>query len=146
VPEDSPEAKKWPIWQPEAVPADVATPKEAAQTEVPAPESLSTMHASQPTSTSKVAGKRPGPRKPKAKLADLPGSSTQKAKKISTLDKSAMDWQSHISSHVESGVKDELEANRRGGGYLEKVDFLRRVEERREDVFDASKSAKRRRM
>jgi Bucentaur or craniofacial development len=55
-----------------------------------------------------------------------------------------MDWRAHIES--QSGVKDELEANRRGGGYLEKMDFLHRVEERREDVFEASKSSKRRRL
>ena len=53
-----------------------------------------------------------------------------------------MDWRAHI---AQSGdVKDELDANRRGGGYLEKVDFLKRVEDRREDAFEASKSSKRR--
>lgn len=53
-----------------------------------------------------------------------------------------MDWQSHVST---SGLKDELEANRRGGGYLEKVEFLQRVDERKEDVIEASKTGKRRR-
>jgi hypothetical protein len=42
-------------------------------------------------------------------------------------------------------MKDELEANRRGGGYLEKVEFLNRVDARKEDALEASKSTKRRR-
>ena len=65
------------------------------------------------------------------------------AKKITTLDKSAMDWRAHVSSQS-SDVKDELDDNRRGGGYLEKVDFLKRVQDRREDAFEASKLSKRR--
>ena len=148
VPEDSLEAKKWPLWksEAEATPQDTTQVDSSTVTITSGSESLPTVQASeQSTPTSKPSGTRPGPRKPKAKLADLPSSSAQKAKKLSTLEKSAMDWKAHISSQVESGMKDELEANRRGGGYLEKIDFLQRVEERREDVFDASKSAKRRR-
>jgi hypothetical protein len=53
-----------------------------------------------------------------------------------------MDWRTHVTS---SDVKDELDANRRGCGYLEKMDFLKRVEDRREDAYEASKSNKRRR-
>jgi len=56
-----------------------------------------------------------------------------------------MDWQAHVGSSADSALKDELEANRRGGGYLEKVQFLQRVEERKEQVFDSSKDKKRRR-
>lgn len=57
-----------------------------------------------------------------------------------------MDWRAHVEGEGgSSGLKDELEANRRGGGYLEKVEFLRRVEERKEDVVEASKGGKRRR-
>jgi hypothetical protein len=89
-------------------------------------------------------GKRPGPRKPKTSLAALP--SSQKAKKLTTLDKSAMDWSAHINTQQDSAIKDELEANRRGGGYLEKVEFLKRVDERKEDAIEASKSNKRRRL
>ena len=54
-----------------------------------------------------------------------------------------MDWRAHVAAQS-SDVKGELDANRRGGGYLEKVDFLKRVEDRREDAFEASKSSKRR--
>lgn len=93
----------------------------------------------------KPPAKRPGPRKPKVSLAAIPTASSQKAKKLSTLEKSAMDWRAHVQASEEAGLKDELDANRRGGGYLEKVEFLNRVEERREDVFEASKGSKRRR-
>jgi len=102
------------------------------------------------TDTSSAAGKpnirRPGPRKPKTTLAALPGSS--KPKKLTTLDKSAMDWRSHVQAEQESGssIKDELEANRRAGGYLEKVEFLKRVEERKEETLDSLKSNKRRKL
>ncbi|KAJ7931217.1 bucentaur or craniofacial development-domain-containing protein, partial [Mycena leptocephala] len=85
--------------------------------------------------------KRPGPRKPKTTLATIP---TQKARKLSTLEKSAMDWRAHVNAES-SDMKDELEANRRGGGYLEKVEFLNRVDARKEDTLEASKSTKRRR-
>ena len=57
-----------------------------------------------------------------------------------------MDWKSHVAtSGTDSGLQDELTANRRGGGYLEKVEFLQRVGERREEALEASKAGKRRR-
>ena len=33
-------------------------------------------------------------------------------------------------------VRDELEANRRSGGYLDKQDFLDRIGQRREGIYD----------
>jgi hypothetical protein len=57
-----------------------------------------------------------------------------------------MDWRAHVNSHQDETFREELEANRRGGGYLEKVDFLQRVEARKEDVLDAAKSRKRRKL
>jgi len=142
VPENSEEAKKWPRWDP----SDLSSSAAAA----PAPDSSSSttdVNASasssadpiQPPAQKSAIRKPPGPRKPRTSLADIP---TQKAKKITTLDKSAMDWRTHVTS---SDVKDELDANRRGGGYLEKMDFLKRVQDRKEDAYEASKSNKRRR-
>jgi hypothetical protein len=57
-----------------------------------------------------------------------------------------MDWSAHLNTQQDPAIKDELEANRRGGGYLEKVEFLKRVDERKEDVIDAHRSSKRRRL
>jgi len=147
VPEDSEDAKKWPRWQ---------SPDQAKQTTSPVPNAASTadlQEAKQTQASSsgssgattgqpKAAAKRPGPRKPKTNLAPLPGS--QKTKKLTTLDKSAMDWRAHVQTGESSNLKDELEANRRGGGYLEKVEFLHRVEERKSDALDATKTKRRR--
>ena len=42
-------------------------------------------------------------------------------------------------------AKDELEANRRSGGYLGKVEFLQRVGERKETILEDNTAKKRRR-
>lgn len=157
VPEDSEDAKKWPLWKPfaaETTAQDQAEPVASGSTSIdqaapslhevavpdPTPSALETSLPS--ASPSKPPLKRPGPRKPKTTLAAIP---SQKAKKLTTLDKSAMDWHAHVSSQKETGIQDELELNRRGGGYLEKVEFLQRVEHRREEALDASKSSSKRR-
>ncbi|KAJ7698631.1 bucentaur or craniofacial development-domain-containing protein [Mycena rosella] len=133
VPEDSPDAKKWPLWYP---------PEEAAaSSSVQEPPSLSSGAAMASSSSTRPAAKKPGPRKPKTSLADIP---TQKARKLSTLEKSAMDWRAHVSAEPPD-TKDELDANRRGGGYLGKVEFLNRVDARKEEALEASKGTKRRR-
>ena len=81
-------------------------------------------------------------------LADLPSSAgSQKGKKLTTLEKSALDWKAHLdaSGAAVPELASELEANRRGGGYLEKVEFLQRVGDRRDQAFEANKDHKRRR-
>lgn len=161
VPEDSPEAKKWPIWKDpnsnlsQHVPIPESTSPVDAPTEANSNEgslcanSITDEQNQFKTSSSVVPkpglGKRPGPRKPKTTLAPLP---TSKPKKITTLDKSAMDWRAHIQSEQETGssLKDELEAHRKAGGYLEKVEFLNRVDERKEENLDVLKSSKRRKL
>ncbi|KAJ8509388.1 hypothetical protein ONZ45_g8430 [Pleurotus djamor] len=129
VEEDSTDARKWPLWTPQEsdTAAQASTPDISADSS-PAP----------PPSKPSASTKRPGPRKSKTLLTSGP----PKAKKLSTLEKSAMDWKAHVTSGSE--LQDELEANRRAGGYLEKVDFLKRVEDRKEDVLEANRSAKRR--
>lgn len=157
VPENSDEAKKWPLWTPENTAQETPGPSverggdDKTSSEPPA-LSISTVPPApgaptqvDPSSSKPKPSKRPGPRKPKVQLAPLPGS--QKAKKLTTLDKSAMDWKAHVQTEgSSSGLKDELEANRRGGGYLEKQEFLQRVEQRKEEALEASKSTKRRRL
>lgn len=153
VPEDSPEAKKWPIWNPDS---DSNTTSQldstcfvVAQAEANPNEAMLSIDSatkSQNRFASVIPkpglGKRPGPRKPKTILASLPAS---KPKKITTLDKSAMDWRAHIHSEegMGSSLQDELEAHRKAGGYLEKVEFLKRVEERKEENIDLLKSKRR---
>ncbi|KAI0638950.1 bucentaur or craniofacial development-domain-containing protein [Trametes polyzona] len=151
VPADSREAKEWPLWTP---PTDDPKGDHSAANISPTPigqpassQSGSTLpsassSASPVPSSAKPPGKRPGPRKPKTTLAPIP--KKQAVKKLTTLDKSAMDWRAHVEGEAPPEVKDELEANRRGGGYLEKVEFLQRVEARKEEVLDANKGKRRR--
>jgi hypothetical protein len=145
VPEDSADAKKWPLWkQPES------ESSVASSSSIPDPTHSISEPALLPSHTlsdvAAAARKRPGPRKSKLSLAALPSPSAPKPKKLTTLDKSAMDWRAHVNSGTNSQLKDELEANRRGGGYLEKVEFMKRVDERKEAALDAVKSGKRRKL
>ncbi|KAI0735695.1 bucentaur or craniofacial development-domain-containing protein [Earliella scabrosa] len=147
VPADSEEAKKWPRWQPRDDEAGTAPSQDPPGSTSTASGTSSV--AATPTSgvsnatPAKPPGKRPGPRKGKSKLADVP-TKKEPVKRLTTLDKSAMDWRAHVEGESSTGMKDELEANRRGGGYLEKVEFLQRVEARKEDVLDAAKGKRRR--
>ncbi|KAF5383097.1 hypothetical protein D9615_004974 [Tricholomella constricta] len=141
VPADSADAKKWPLWH---APLTDEAPPEANTSILPGTPEMSAA-PSEPSTSIKPPAKRPGPRKSKVSLAAIPTASSQKAKKLSTLEKSAMDWRAHVQGSEGSGLKDELETNRRGGGYLDKVEFLNRVDERRDHVLEASKGSKRRR-
>ncbi|KAF8189337.1 bucentaur or craniofacial development-domain-containing protein [Pholiota molesta] len=159
VPEDSLEAKKWPLFKdPGSEPAKVSEGEAIASivsedsssrqgsSSVSVEPTQSDSTATNPISVPKPAAKRPGPRKSKISLAPLPGAS--KPKKLTTLDKSAMDWKSHLQAEQAAGssITDELAANRKGGGYLEKVEFLKRVEERKDETLESLKSSKRRRL
>jgi hypothetical protein len=53
---------------------------------------------------------------------------------------SQLDWKSHTASTV--GMSDELASNRRAGGYLEKRDFLERVDDRRGGTFDSQRKGR----
>lgn len=144
VPADSDEAKKWPRWKP----SDDATNVPATSTSAPASHGpgLSSdpvpAPAAGPSAAKPVPAKRAGPRKSKSKLGEIP--KKEPVKRLTTLDKSAMDWRAHVEGEPSSAMKDELEANRRGGGYLEKQEFLQRVEARKEEVLDATKGKRRR--
>jgi hypothetical protein len=135
VPADSEDARKWPRWTAPGPSSSSTSPPEAPTADpppdiAPGPESAS---------TSKPAPKRPGPRKSKIALG-APTTAAPKAKKLSTLDKSALDWQAHANADA-----DDLAVHRRGGGYLARVDFLQRVDARRSDALEASTGTKRRR-
>lgn len=59
-----------------------------------------------------------------------------------------MDWKAHLRSENNDGLQadgQELQANRQegGGGYLERMEFLQRVEDRREIVREGSGKRKR---
>lgn len=168
--EDSQLAKQWPRWRPSShhdeqpdrtlaqVPSELAppVPSETISTaspvgsEVPGSSVHAPIVASATPATAVASSSTPkakpksGPRKSKTLLPNLPSG---KPKKLTTLEKSAMDWRTHLSEQDGTAV-DELERNRRagGGGYLEKVEFMDRVEGRREEIFEKEKGAKRRRV
>ncbi|EJD05396.1 uncharacterized protein FOMMEDRAFT_152697 [Fomitiporia mediterranea MF3/22] len=168
VPEDSEDAKKWPLWRQPSQDAERANEAEHKATPPdnmaiqPSLESASRAsgpsgptsiaESSSRSSTPVTARPKPGPRKAKTVLTPMPSA---KPKKLTTLEKSAMDWRAHVASEGEQGesstkvqnggenLADELEKNRRSGGYLEKVAFLERVGSRREELFDESRKKRR---
>lgn len=136
VPEDSEDAKKWPLWPGSGVPnqntADIVN--------LASSSSAALVNSSTENSKSRARG----PRKPKIVLPPLPASSQHKTKKLTTLDKSSMDWKAHLNSDGAT-TKDELEANRRSEGYLGKIGFLQRVSERKDSILEENQAKKRRR-
>jgi hypothetical protein len=153
VPEDSEDARKWPIWvDPKAAATEATKEATADATPLIDPPPVDAPATAEPppapdtptaSAAPKPAGARPGPRK--SKLSAPPPARVPKAKKLSTLDRSALDWTAHVSAAADGGVRDELSAHRRGGGYLERVDFLERVGGRKDELLEQSKASKRRR-
>jgi hypothetical protein len=152
VPENSEEAKKWPRC---GDPPPIPTFEDRLANTESSSQDIATMLVSGSSSNNEPSKgpfvgppkltKRPGPRKSKIILGQ-PTLDQAQARKISTLDKSAMDWNSYINSKDSTGekVQDTLTINSRGGGFLTKQDFLDRVEERKNDVLEASKGKRRR--
>jgi bucentaur or craniofacial development protein len=162
VPEDSADAKKWSLWKPPEGQNEAATPRESGSgTPTPSIEETSSAAAAAAAATAVASSssssvpplqaqpltttKRPSRRKPKLQLAELPSVGSRKGKKLTTLEKSALDWKAHVDAPGEPELASQLEANRRGGGYLEKVEFLRRVGDRKDEAFEANKDHKRHR-
>jgi len=134
VPEGSEDAKKWPVWSESGASNQNTT---SATSNLPTPAAL--------VDPKLVPKPKPrGPRKSKLVLPSLPTPSQHKAEKLTTLDKSSMDWKAHISSDS-AATKDELETNRRSGGYLGRVEFLQRVSERKDYILEETQAKKRRR-
>ncbi|KAK4683752.1 hypothetical protein P7C73_g6477, partial [Tremellales sp. Uapishka_1] len=76
---------------------------------------------------------KPAPRRKPRQSLEAMAAAIDKGKKMTTLEKSQLDWKSHMAT-ADDKMREEVEANRRGGGYLEKRDFLERVEERRDGL------------
>ncbi|WVQ73877.1 hypothetical protein IAR50_003458 [Cryptococcus sp. DSM 104548] len=113
------------------------TVTESAVTETPVPETGSPALA-----TSIAPAPKPkGPPRRKRQTLEQMSAALDKGKKMTTLEKSQMDWRSHTSSSTK--MEDELAANRRSGGYLATRDFLDRVGERKADTFDQQGSRRR---
>jgi len=147
VPEDSADAKKWSLWKPPNGQDEIVPHDSGSGIPTPSTEETPPLVAASPTSVapSQTLAKRPGRRKPKVHLAEPPSAGSQKGKKLTTLEMSALEWKAHVNTSGEPELASELEANRRGGGYLEKVEFLQRVGDRKNETLEANKDPKRRR-
>ncbi|GAA5912110.1 hypothetical protein JCM5296_000797 [Sporobolomyces johnsonii] len=103
---------------------------EASSSASPAPASTSASASASP-----APGPKGGPRKKAAGgLGALAASlGVGKPAKLNTLEKSKLDWNKYVSK--EDGLSDTL-AHARKDGYLEKKDFLDRVEMRKEEGWE----------
>ncbi|KAN0064333.1 hypothetical protein ACQY0O_002528 [Thecaphora frezii] len=102
----------------------------------------STVPVSKPSQPAGAGATRPGWRRKKSSsLASLSAAATAKPVKLNTLEKSKMDWDTYKNSPTHGlteAERDEIEAQTRGGasglgsmkGYLERRDFLDRVDQR----------------
>ncbi|KAI9444240.1 hypothetical protein H4582DRAFT_2071804 [Lactarius indigo] len=143
VPEDSKDATNWPLWEPPETVREATTfNNDSPSASIPPVAGLPTASSS---ATTTQLNRRPGRRKPKVQLAELPSADSRKGKRLTTLEKSTLDWNAHVNVPGEPELAAELEANRRGGGYLERVEFLQRVDDRKNQALEASKDHKRRR-
>ncbi|OAD77517.1 hypothetical protein PHYBLDRAFT_185527 [Phycomyces blakesleeanus NRRL 1555(-)] len=71
--------------------------------------------------------KKSGLVRPKSKLSDLVTQYNVKVPKMNTLEKSRLDWQGYVDRE---GIRADLKYQNKDG-YMEKVAFLQRVEDRR---------------
>ncbi|CAE6416995.1 hypothetical protein ACGC1H_002210 [Rhizoctonia solani] len=144
VPEDSPEAQEWRKRQliGGQSTSSIATPIVLTPGSGSSTPNTSPLHPPEMNVVKTPPTKPKPPPKSRKSLSSL--AAAGKPKKLTTLDKSRLDWQSHLVSSTQE-ERDDLERNRKAGGagYLEKVDFLARVGERRDNVFEDSKRKRR---
>ncbi|KAI7900497.1 bucentaur or craniofacial development-domain-containing protein, partial [Cokeromyces recurvatus] len=79
------------------------------------------------TDTLKIQSKSKKPQRPQSQLSSLISKYNIKEPKINTLEKSKLDWQRYVERE---GIRDELTYKNKDG-YMEKVAFLQRVDDRR---------------
>ncbi|KAI8060594.1 bucentaur or craniofacial development-domain-containing protein [Gongronella butleri] len=123
------------LQQPQAPVKRKAAATEAQETPSPSNSASSTPASSSastpPTHTASpdtaASSKRPKVVRPKSTLSALASQYNIKVPKMNTLDKSRLDWQSFVDRE---GIKDDLKYTNKDG-YLEKVAFLNRVDDRR---------------
>ncbi|KAH9040548.1 hypothetical protein EDB84DRAFT_1476126, partial [Lactarius hengduanensis] len=108
VPEDSKDAKNWPLWEPSETVGEVATfNNDSSNASTPPAAGLPTASSSSSaTTTQQVVNRRPGRRKPR---------DSRKGKKLTTLEKSTGLERTQLAA--------ELEAHRRGGGFWKGSNF-----------------------
>ncbi|KAF7730038.1 Craniofacial development protein 1 [Apophysomyces ossiformis] len=84
--------------------------------------------------------KKPAIVRPKSTLGDLVSQYNIKVPKLNTLEKSRLDWQGYVDR---AGIREDLKY-RNKDGYMEKVAFLQRVDDRRLTQLKAGQKASKR--
>ncbi|GAA94893.1 uncharacterized protein L969DRAFT_25732 [Mixia osmundae IAM 14324] len=82
---------------------------------------------------------RPGHRRPRTSLLDMHTKLGLKPPKMTTLEKSKHDWNKFVAKEK---ISDDL-AKARKDGYLEKQDFLQRVQDKKNEQYEELKGAAR---
>ncbi|KAI8083543.1 bucentaur or craniofacial development-domain-containing protein [Thamnidium elegans] len=110
----------------DAIWADMNEPKkEQAKPAAAVTETNTTAEAS--TTPVNAVKKRIQMKRPKSTLSSLVSQYNIKEPKMNTLDKSKLDWQGYVDRE---GIRDDLKYKNKDG-YMEKVAFLQRVDDRR---------------
>jgi len=92
-----------------------------------------------------ATAQKPGLRRPKKRVSifgnkDAAAAQEGKAPKLTTLEKSKLDWAAHVD---EEGIVEELEEHKKAkSGYLSRMDFLGRMDEKREGELKERKGQK----
>lgn len=117
----------------DAIWADMNKPKEKEASKTSAPSTTATALVTATAvdnETKPIVAKKKSPlnqRRPKSTLSSLVSQYNIKEPKLNTLEKSKLDWQGYVDRE---GIKDELKYKNKDG-YMEKVAFLQRVDDRR---------------
>ncbi|KAH8553935.1 bucentaur or craniofacial development-domain-containing protein [Umbelopsis sp. PMI_123] len=102
---------------------------------IPTPASS---EASSPADSTTTASRKPAISRPKSNLSALVSQYNIKTPKMNTLDKSKLDWQGYVDRE---GIREDLKYKNKDG-YMEKVEFLQRVDDRRiQDLKAGQRSA-----
>lgn len=112
----------------DAIWADMNDPKSSTTTTVKQAEKVEATIPLNVTTTKKEARKPvPNQKRPKSSLSSLVSQYNIKEPKLNTLEKSKLDWQGYVDRE---GIKEDLKYKNKDG-YMEKVAFLQRVDDRR---------------
>ncbi|CAO0802758.1 unnamed protein product [Mucor circinelloides] len=107
------------------------SPKNETATEPESSTTTTIAPSEPPATTEKKQIKKPKSplqqRRPKSQLSSLVSKYNIKEPKMNTLEKSKLDWQGYVDRE---GIRDDLKYKNKDG-YMEKVAFLQRVDDRR---------------
>jgi hypothetical protein len=106
------------------------------------PSSETSSPPEEATTLKRASAAKPAIARPKSNLSALVSQYNIKTPKMNTLDKSKLDWQGYVDRE---GIREDLKY-RNKDGYMEKVAFLQRVDDRRlQDLKAGQRSAPKKR-